>query len=83
MAVGGSLRWEDIYAGRSVVGDDDSLSVFYRLEGEQERGYKGMRPTTMVDLQCVNFGFEEELGDETTEGRGGEGTGLTFRKRME
>jgi hypothetical protein len=60
------------HAGRTVVGNDDSLSAFYRLEGGQERGQERMRLTAMVDLQCIGFGVEGELGVETVEGRGGD-----------
>jgi hypothetical protein len=60
------------HAGRTVVGDDDSLGAFYRLEGGHERGQEGMHLMAMVDLQCISFGVEGELGAETVEGRRGD-----------
>jgi hypothetical protein len=61
------------HVGRSVVGDNDPPGAFYKPEGGYERGEKGMRSTTMVDLQCVDFRVEGELGAEMTEGKGEDG----------
>jgi hypothetical protein len=57
------------------VGDGGSLSggslgAFYRSEGGLERGWEGMHPTALMDLQCINFRVGGELGVETVEGAG-------------
>jgi hypothetical protein len=63
------------------VGDDDSLDVFYRSVGRQQMGWERMRPTEMVNLQCISFGIEEKLRVEMVEGGGGQATNLAFQKR--
>jgi hypothetical protein len=72
MLSGGSRHQSSLggRVGRSVVGDSGSLGAFYRLEGGQERGREGMHPTTMIDLQCINFGVEGKLGAKIAEKRG-------------
>jgi hypothetical protein len=78
MKSGGQQSSLEGHAGRSVVGDDGSLSAFYRLEGRQKRAWEGMRLTVMLDLQCVSFRVEGEPGAETAEGRR---QGLYFSRR--
>jgi hypothetical protein len=50
-------------------------------EGGRERGREGMRPTTKVDLQCVDFGVEGKPVAETTDGRGGDRACISKEER--